>query len=153
MENLLDTNVESSQNLQLDASSIGHLNETRKWTFFISIVVFILMGLAIIILVGVILFSGSFGSGMYSVASPALALMPLLLIMAVYFFPFYFLYMFSKNAKSAVQNLDPNSLNTAFKYLKFHYRYMGILFIIIISIYIFVFLGALIFGGLASLLR
>jgi hypothetical protein len=151
MENLLDTNVQSSQNFQLDAYALDHLNETRKWTFFISIVGFVFMGLGILALFGVMIFAGSFG-GAYS-ASPALALIPLLIIVAIYFFPIYFLLLFSRNAKLAVQNSDPNALTNALKYLKFHYRFMGILLIIIVGIYFLVFLIAALTGGIASMMH
>lgn len=151
MENLLDTNVQSSQNFQLESYALEHLNETRKWTFFLSVLGFVFIGLAILVLFGVLSFSGSIGRGMYS-TSPVLSIIPIIFIAAIYFFPVYFLLMFSKNAKLAVLNSDTNALTNALKYLKFHYRFMGILAIVIVSIYVLVFLVAIVTGGIASMM-
>ncbi|HEX2936139.1 MAG TPA: hypothetical protein VHO72_12370, partial [Bacteroidales bacterium] len=145
MDNLLDNTVQTSSNIQLDSESINHLNTTQKWTKFIAIVSFVVIGLMILgIFIGIIVAlsrsAGSFETG-YSIG----ALIPMLAIVAIYFFPIYYLYMFSKHMKLGIQMLNSSEVNLAFKYLKLHYRFMGILIIVVISIYIVVIIAAIAF--------
>jgi hypothetical protein len=60
----------------------------------------------------------------------------MMIITLIYFFPIYFLLMFSINSKKAINDSDGNHLQKAFKYLKFHYRFMGIFLIIMLCIYV-----------------
>jgi uncharacterized membrane protein YjgN (DUF898 family) len=154
MENLLDTSVQSNQSLQLDNSGIQNLNETRKWTMFISILGFIGMGLMILGLIVAMIVMGSFGSkyedGMM-MQTPSLtpfAMIPLIILAAIYFFPLYYLLLFSRNSATAVRNHDSVALNNALKYLRLHYRFMGILLIVVLSIYLIVILIAIAAGGM-----
>ncbi|HEY4788183.1 MAG TPA: hypothetical protein VIH57_19145 [Bacteroidales bacterium] len=153
MENVLDTSVQTNPDFQLDNTGIESLNETRKWTMFISILGFIVMGLMIIGLFVAILVAGSMG-GMQATGYSSLALIPMLILAAIYFFPLYFLLMFSKNIANGLRTRDSAALNNGFRYLKLHYRFMGILVIVIISIYILVIIIAVATGGfLGSLMR
>jgi hypothetical protein len=111
--------------------SLTHLRETRKWTMFLSVLGFILIGICILVIPFVIISLGIIGkSGMES-----LALLPLLLIVCIYFFPVYFLYRFSTNSMDAITDSDSQSLEEALKYLKFYYRFMGILVIVMLAFY------------------
>lgn len=153
MDNLLDNTVQTSSNIQLDSESISHLNTTQKWTKFIAIISFVFMGLMIIgIFAGITMAlsrtAGTFESG-YSIG----ALIPMLAIVGIYFLPIYYLFMFSKHMRLGLQSLNAAEINLGFKYLKQHYRFMGILVIVVISIYILVIVGALIFGGAMGLMR
>jgi hypothetical protein len=100
---------------------IEHLKETRKWTMLLSVIGFIVIGLCIILLL--IIFastaSGSFtGKGLVTT-------LPLLLLTLLYF---------SIYSKKAITNSDSQSLETALRYLKFHYRFLGIFVIVYIVI-------------------
>jgi uncharacterized oligopeptide transporter (OPT) family protein len=57
------------------------------------------------------------------------------------------LFMFSKHSKQALMNSDKSLMTVALKYLKMHYRFMGILVIVIFSIYLIVLLIALVAGS------
>ncbi len=71
----------------------------------------------------------------------------LYLAMAVlYFFPIYYLFQFSSKIKAALQTQSSELLEQAFSNLKSHYKFMGILLIIVLGLYAI----ALIFGGLAA---
>jgi len=59
-----------------------------------------------------------------------------IVIAVIGFFPYFFLFRFSKHTSSAVKNLDKQELHIAFKNLKTYYVYIGILMIILISIYV-----------------
>ena len=128
-----------TESMMFTDNSINHLNETRKWTLFISILGLIFMGILIIVVPSMLLKLG-FNSPNNSAA---LSLIPLLLLMVVYFFPIYYLLRFSNYCKSAITNSDSSSMETAFKYLKLTFRFIGILSIIILGIYVIVGLVAL----------
>lgn len=123
-----------SQFLKSDPNNdlFKHLNETRKWTLFLSICGFIFLGImAIAFPLTSIRANNSFPT-----AGAIGALVPALIIVAIYFFPIFFLFQFSRFSKLAIEQNDTNLLIIAFKFLKRHYKYMGILFIIILSIYV-----------------
>lgn len=138
------------QNLNLDAAGISHLKETRAWTNFISIVGFVFLGLLLIMgLAGGAAISrfnpsaGEIGSGMLLVI--------ILIMIAIYFFPIYFLFNFSRYSGIAIRNNDQSSFIEAMRFLKLHYRYLGILMIIICSIYVLVFIFALMAGSMVNM--
>lgn len=132
--------IEQEGNLTLQQSSIDYLVETRKWTMFIAIVGFIFLGLSALIVPFVGIFSGVTGQ----IGVGALTAIPMLIILLIYFFPIYYLYKFSSYAKQAERSLDPIAYDNAFLYLKKHYRFVAILLIVILSLYVLFGLVALI---------
>ena len=140
METLLNTSK-----LEITDNTVGYIKELRKWTMFLSILGFIFLGFVILLMPFVIYFQMSGFNGGLGLATT----IPLILIVVIYFFPIYFLYMFSKYSKNAIDNLDSNSLEIAFKYLKSHYKFMGILVIVLLCIYLI----AGLFVGITAVLR
>jgi hypothetical protein len=142
-----------SQTLNLDPDGIGHLKETRAWTNFLSIVGFVFLG--IMLLFGIA--GGSAISRMNPMASEmptfgsGFLLFVVIIMILIYFFPIYFLYNFSRYSKLAITHNDPVAFSESMRYLKLHYRYMGIIAIIILSIYILAFIIMLMAGSLASM--
>ena len=142
-----------SQNLNLDPAGISHLKETRAWTFFLSIAGFVFLG--IMLLFGIA--GGSAMSRMNPMGSEmpefssGLLLMVIIIMILIYFFPIYFLFNFSRYSKVAINNNDPVAFSESMRYLKLHYRYVGIIAIIILSIYILAFIIMLMAGSLASM--
>lgn len=159
MENLLDNTVQPDETLQLDRSGIENLNETRKWTMFISILGFVGMGLMIIGLIVAMAVMGTlrsqYGEGMQLQTSSLtpFTMIPFIILVAIYFFPLYYLLMFSRNSATAVRNKDSVALNSAMKYLRMHYRFMGILLIVVLSIYLIIILIAIAAGGFIAGLK
>ncbi len=132
--------------MNLSNESKFHLNETRKWTFFLSILGFVMLGFMVII-------AFSMGAIMNQVTGEeapfsSLAIgIPYLFIVAIYFFPIYYLYKFSTKMKQAVLGEDEMSINEAFKNLKSHYKFMSIMIIIMLSLYLVVGIGVLMVGS------
>ena len=62
--------------------------------------------------------------------------LPIALMMLIYGIPIYYLYQFGKYSKIAISNHDSAAITTAFQYLKLHYRFMGILVIVVLVFYI-----------------
>ena len=70
------------------------------------------------------------------------------LIAALYFFPVYYLNKFASNAKIAFKNNDEDALTTSLRYLKSHYKYIGIMVLVIFSLYFLLIIGMIV-GGIA----
>ncbi|HEY0667759.1 MAG TPA: hypothetical protein VGD22_06255 [Sphingobacteriaceae bacterium] len=135
------------ENIVLDLYAIKHLRETRKWTNFVSIAAFVLIGLMILIAMIMMIFLFSSRGGIVGM----MPIFPLAVMTAVYSFPIYYLYQFSKFAKQAVDEYDALALSQALRYLKMHYRYVGIVLIIVLAFYVVIGGFALVSGRLMGM--
>lgn len=136
-------------NLQLTADSQSFLKETAKWAYFLSILGFVGIGLLVLLslFMGTIFSKlGVFGNNFSPAPMMGVGFITFLyLIMAVlYFFPVYYLFQFASKAKAAFSKNDNETLTTSLEYLKSHYKFMGILAIVIFSLYGVIFLFSLI---------
>ncbi len=138
----METPTENKK-IEIEQSTLKQLNTTRKWAMFLAIIGFIFLG--IMIVVGLIAgtFLKAFGSGDNSFGiSDSLMFIPVILLGLIYFFPVLFLFRFSKYISRAIQNLDKLQFHKAIKNLKFYFAYIGILIIIVLSIYIVILIVA-----------
>ena len=148
--------MEQSNNLfelHVDHNGSSFLREIAKWSKFLSIVGFVMIGL---LLLGIV-FGGStmlttFSSAGYGEAAGIIGMFYIGLvavIMLIYFFPCLYLYKFASKMQAALRNNDQDTLNASFENLKSCFKFMGIFTIICLSIYglifVFSFLAAL--GG------
>lgn len=138
-----------NSNLHLTEESKSYLKETAKWAYFLAILGFI--GIGVLVLIA--LFFGTIFSKLSSFGGNA-SPMPMMagsfitviyLILAVlYFFPVYYLFQFASKAKAAFAVDNNEKLTESFQYLKSHYKFMGIMSIIMFSFYGIVLLFSLI---------
>ena len=137
--------------MELNSKSVGHLNEARKWSFFLSIMGFIGVGFMVLaaLLVSVI-FSFISDSTLSTGLGIGISVL-YLIIAALYFFPVYFLFNFSTKAKKAVQSGDSNILTESIRNLKSHYKFVGIMTIIMLVIYPVIIMIAILAGVLTNL--
>lgn len=143
---------ESSFYITLEAREF--LREISKWTKFLSIIGFIGIGFMILggFLVGTILlmadYSNAGGAGLpwwvFSIIYPIMAV--------IYVFPVYYLFQFSNNMKKALQINNANYLSISFRYLKSHYKFIGIFTITLLTLYAFLFVILIFIGVFAALL-
>jgi uncharacterized membrane protein len=117
--------------LELELLAIDHLKETRKWSSFLAILMFVLVG--VMILMGI--FMSLMMKNMPSPVPSYLFSVFYLVMAAIYVAPAYYLYQFSRLSKNAIQFGNTQSLTEALRYLKLHYRFIGILAIVVICIY------------------
>ena len=139
--------------MKLNESAKDFLKETAKWAYFLSILGYV--GIGFIVLAG--LFAGTLFSAMGKM-NPAMSSMGssfgiimavvYLLIAALYFFPVYYLNKFASNAKIACATNDSDKLTISFQYLKSHYKFIGIMTLVVFSLYLLMIIGAII-GGVA----
>ena len=125
--------------------TLQFLDEIRKWARFLSILGFV--GIGFMIIVGTAM--GSIDTSEYGLPIPG-GLLGIIytIVAAIYFFPVLFLYRFSQRMKNALTDNDPEELKLAFMNLRSHYKFIGILAIIMIVMYLLV----LVSGAGAALL-
>ena len=141
------------ENLSLNSTMINVLTSITKWTKFFAILGFI--GCGLLVIVG--LFYTTILSNLSSIIPQQTGMnnsMPAnlmggmgvviaivyILIALLYFFPAYYLLQFSSNMKTALLNYDNSTLEKAFSYLNSHYKFIGVVTIVILSFYAFIFL-------------
>jgi amino acid transporter len=147
----MEENVQHAQHLHIDSNSHGFLREVAKWAYFLSIMGYIAIALLVVVAIfaGTIFSSmGSMGGGMSMLPGTFITVL-YLLFAVLYFFPVYYLNKFASNMKSALAHNNNEALTTSFEYLKSHYKFIGILTIVMLSIYALFFIVAII-GGLAA---
>jgi hypothetical protein len=137
--------------LNLDHQTQQYLAETAKWGKFLSIIGFILICLLVIagIFMGSVMATlseynelGVIGGGAFSMIYITGAL--------IYFFPTFFLYKFSSAMQVALRNSDQQQLTESFKNLKSCFKFIGILTLIMIGIYVLIFMFGIIAGAASA---
>jgi amino acid transporter len=132
----METPLENRK-IEIDQETLRHLNTARKWAMFLAITGFIFLCLVIIIGIIAGTFLTAFSSGEKNLGIPEfLVIIPLIVLVAVYFFPVLFLFRFSKHTSHAIQNLDKLEFHKAIRNLKSYFAYIGIITIIVLSFYI-----------------
>jgi magnesium-transporting ATPase (P-type) len=129
--------------IEIGPESLNHLNSMWKWTMFLSILGFIFLGLLIIAGVVTSTFLTAFKTQEANLGIPeSFMIIILIVIAAIYFFPVFFLFRFSRNTRDAIQNLDKRKLEKAFRNLRIYFTYIGIMVIVVLSIYFVALLAA-----------
>ncbi len=119
--------------MELNLQAKKFLNEAAKWAIILSIIGFIGIGLMIIM-------SFSMGTILSQIPNDALGVPTqffsffYLILAGISFIPIYFLFQFGNNIKNAIKNNDTDLLTFGLKKLKSHYKFIGILTIILMSL-------------------
>jgi magnesium-transporting ATPase (P-type) len=142
-----DENIFQNDNLLNDTAK-QHLLQTVGWTKFLAIVGFIFIGFMALVMLFLVGGIGTLGSmyGGLGVPYGAISTSAVIFIfyMVVYIYPIYCLYKFSVTIKKGIQSNNPILIAEGMRFQKNMYMVLGILLIIILSIYILFFL----IGGL-----
>ena len=118
--------------LLLNETAIQHLDSTRKWTLFFSVLGFIMIGLMGLGFIGMLIASAIVPqAGMMIGIALFYAI-----FMAIYFFPIFYLFKFSDEAKKAIAGRDQEAIEKSFFYLHKHFKIAGIITIVFLSLYI-----------------
>jgi magnesium-transporting ATPase (P-type) len=130
--------------IEMGPEILDHLNSTRKWTMFLSVLGFIFLGLLIVAGLSASLFLTTFKTSEVNLGIPeSLMIFLFIIIGTIYFFPVFYLFRFSRNIRDAIQNLDKQKLQKGFRNLRIYFTYIGIMVILVLTIY----LVALLFAG------
>jgi magnesium-transporting ATPase (P-type) len=123
--------------MELGPEALRNLNATRKWTMFLSVLGFIFLGLLIVAGIATNTFLSLFKTEEVNLGIPeSFLLIMFIVISVIYFFPVFYLFRFSRSARDAVQNRDIIKMEKAFKNLRIYFTYIGVMAIIVISIYL-----------------
>ena len=129
--------------MELNDQSKAYLYETARWATILSIIGFIVIALLIMVSfsVGTLLANSPYGDlGI----SPQVLSITYLIIAGVYFIPIFFLYQFGVKTKYAIDNNETDLLTFGLKKLKSHYKFIGIVMIIMFGLNIlFLLIGML----------
>lgn len=130
--------------IEIGPEILNNLNSTRKWTMFLSVLGFIFLGLLIFAGLATSLFLTTFQTTEANLGIPESLMIIIFTVVAViYFFPVFFLFRFSRNIRDAIQNLDKRKLEKGTRNLRLYFTYIGIMVIVVLSIYVV----ALLFAG------
>ena len=151
MEDFSFIQEQKSEELIVTPQAREFLRETARWAKFLAILGFVMM--AFLVIAGI--FMGAFMSTMYGSMGypgfPSWFFSAIYLFMAaIYVAPLYFLYQFSSKANIALESNDNQLLTEALGFLKSHYKYIGILMIVIMAFYALVIVFAIIAGVAAG---
>lgn len=146
MENLHEQSSSGQRGvLNVSARSAEYLKEIGKWGKLLAIFGFCA--------VAVVAAAGLFAASISAFRQPQLLPYPGLIVGilyvglgVIYFFPFFYLFRFTRHMKKALLTRNDNELDAAFENLKSHYKFTGILVIITLAAYILFGGGALLMG-------
>lgn len=148
MENeILDNSVGNSGLVVTEEMKV-FLKETSTWAMVLAIFGFIGIGLMIIIGIGLSLFFSSMNelSGLSNNSPIDMSLFGIIYIAIalVYLMPIWYLYKFATDLKKAIRSDDQEMLHSSLQYQKKHYKFIGIVMIVMIVLYfVMFFVGAL----------
>jgi hypothetical protein len=145
--------MENQNNLVLNDLAIDALRTSAKWTMFLSIVGFIFIGLMLIggaimtVSLAAIPDDPAFGGiNPFGAVKNFIGIIYLVMA-AIYFFPVLYLYKYSKGVKEALNFNNSEVLAEALQNLKSHYKFIGILTIVLLCVYALAFIGIIIFAA------
>jgi hypothetical protein len=130
--------------LSVDPAGKAHLTEASKWARFLAIVGMVFLGLMVVfgLFMATMVSStmGQFGSPGYSASifsafGPSIAII-YIIFAVIGFFPLLFLLRFANKTRAALAGNDQEALNTAFQNLKAYLRFIGILVIIWLALFV-----------------
>ncbi len=153
MENENQTQNENFEN-QLTSAAVGFLQESAKWSKFMAIIGFIGIGLMVMVSLFMAIGFGAIGSTNMSALPFPMSVLSIIYVVfaAVYFFPVYYLYQYATKTSAALHSKNKQLLTDGLENLKSHHKFLGIFTLIIISLYGFIFIFAIL-GGMLSTFR
>ena len=147
MENEIQVENAEVTTLSLTENTTILLYGAAKWSKFISIVGFVMVGFMILggLLSGIIM---SYMENQFAMMPfPPFIFSFLYLVMgALYFFPVYYLFKFSTQAQLAIKTLNSAQLEIAFRNIKSYFKFIGVLIIVVLSLYVLALIGAITFA-------
>lgn len=148
--------MEEQNKIELNELAMDSLRGSAKWSTFLAIIGFI--GIAFMLIVA--LFMGTALSSIsgqpelqelqgVSPVAGIIKFLPLLYVIfaLIYFFPVYYLFKYASGMKKALNFRSSEMVAEALTYLKSHHKFLGIMTIIVISLYLLFMIGMVIFAA------
>jgi len=151
MEN--EKQTENFEN-QLTSAAVGFLQESSKWSKFMAIIGFIGIGLMVLVSLFMAIGFSAMGASTMPELPFSMSVFSIIYVLfaAIYFFPVYYLYQYATKTSAALHSKNKQLLADGLENLKSHHKFLGIFTLIIISLYGFIFVFAIL-GGILSTLR
>ena len=135
MDNIEENNLEVSESVKISLDTMVY------WSKFLAILGYI--GIGFMILGGVsLMFSGS---SLDAGVSFGLGFMYLIMTVLCYF-PVSYLYKFATNTRHALNSDSQNSLNDGLSNLSSNFKFVGVMTVVVMSLYALIFLSMILFG-------
>lgn len=129
--------------LAVSESALVALESARKWAMFLAVLGFIGIGCMVLasFAIGTILNSLSPDNPISSRFPTGIIMIVYLVLALIYFFPILYLYRFSTYSGRAIRERNSELLTLAVINLKSHYRFIGIMILVIFSTYVVALIG------------
>lgn len=139
--------------LSIDPVTKNHLGDAARWAKFLAITGMVVLFLGLIFsLLGATFLSDAFNMSFTMNGEPTeevtgamrmTMVVTAIIFTAIVFFPLLFLLQFANNTKRALAANNQGDLNTAIQNLKKYFRYIGIIVLIVVLLYAFIILLAI----------
>ena len=147
MEILDNSEMDSENTVQLTDTMKEYLTEAAKWTKFMSIVGFVILGLLFCGLVAFAVSSSFFATafpGMEQLGAAALLLVFVFIFLfygMLIFIPSWFMFRFGTKTLKSIPTMNVLGIETAFENLKSLFKFYGIFMMVVIGMYSIILLG------------
>lgn len=147
MQDVIDSSMNADTGIPLEAKNL--LNESARWGKILAIVGFVSIGLLVIVALFMGAYLGSMPEDLTGLGSGGVAMISVIYIVfaIIYFFPALYLYRFSSHTLSGVKNNSDELIIDGLRNLKSMMKYVGILTLIIIGLYVIGILLMILFVG------
>ena len=138
---------------QLTSVAVGFLQESAKWSKFMAIVGFVGIGLMVLVSLFMAIGFSSMGTANMPELPFSMSVFSIIYVLfaAIYFFPVYYLYQYATKTSAALHSKNKQLLTDGLENLKSHHKFLGIFTLILVSLYGFVFVFAILGGILSTL--
>ena len=141
--------MENQTNLELNAQAEDALRVSAKWSMFLAIIGFI--GIALMVVLAFIMTTAMssipddvYGNSPFGAMKGFISVIYFFMA-AIYFVPVYYLFKYASGMKDALYARNSNMVSEALVFLKAHHKFLGIMTIVMISLYIFAVIGMVIY--------
>ena len=137
---------------QLTSVAVGFLQESAKWSKFMAIVGFVGIGLMVLVSLFMAIGFSSMGTANMPELPFSMSVFSIIYVLfaAIYFFPVYYLYQYATKTSAALHSKNKQLLTDGLENLKSHHKFLGIFTLILVSLYGFIFVFAILGGILSS---
>lgn len=138
---------------QLTSAAVGFLQESAKWSKFMAIVGFVGIGLMVLVSLFMAIGFSSMGTANMPELPFSMSVFSIIYVLfaAIYFFPVYYLYQYATKTSAALHSKNKQLLTDGLENLKSHHKFLGIFTLILVSLYGFIFVFAILGGILSTL--
>lgn len=145
----MEENKTDILNLPLSDRAANYLKEAARWARFLAIFGFVIMGILLLAGIGLTTYFSSMMATELGPMGGAIFPVVYILLSLLYFFPCLYLFRFARKTSSAVLADDMILMEEGFRNLKAFFRYMGILLIVVLSIYALAFVVGILVASFA----